>query len=256
MRLAKIFASMLALALLGLSAPALAHEDGGHLSRMWEITPKADARDAFNEGFKKHMEWRKENNDPWGWSVYYASSGKGVNSVFVRSSGHHWPDFDAYRDSEFSKQAGEHWNANVHPHVARYDSSIDKSDSELFYWPEDGGDYRYFWVTTFYLKPGHGGAARKAVKAVHDELKAAGRNAPHVWLWDQTGKHLPAFSVVAARADWAGFDWPEKSVRETMVERVGEKKAEAMFMDFFQHVKGQESQIYARDADLSYDAAE
>ncbi len=256
MRLQVIARSLLALFALGLATSALAHDDGGHLSRMWEVTPKADAGEAFNEAFKKHLEWRKANNDPWGWSVYYAATGKGVNSVYVRSSGHHWADFDSYRDSEFSKKAGEHWSKNVDPHVAHYDSWIDESDDELFYWPEDGGNYRYFYVTTFYLKPGHGRQARAAVKAVHDELKAAGRNSPHVWLWEQTGKHLPAFSIVTARDDWAGFDWPEKSVGETMRERVGEAKTAEMFADFFEHVKMQESQIYVRDMDMSYDAAQ
>lgn len=254
MHLKKLCAGLVALLAVGLMSAAVAHEQGAHLARMWEIMPKADSREAFSKAFKEHMAWRKDNKDPWGWSVFSATTGKGVNSTFVRSTGHHWEDFDAYRDSEFSKKAGEHWNANVHPHVAKYDSSIDKSDSELFYWPE--GNYRYFFVTTFYLKPGHGGAARQAVVAVTDELNAAGRKSPHVWLWDTTGKHLPAFSVVTAREDWAGFDWPEKSVRDTMVERVGEEKAQAMFDDFFEHVKSQESQIYAKDMELSFEAAE
>lgn len=243
------------LAIAGFTAPALAHDDGGHLSRMWQMTPKMDARDAFNEGFKKHLEWRKANDDPWGWSVYNAASGKGINSVFVRSSGHHWADFDSYRDSEFAKKAQEHWNKHVHPHVKYYDSWIDEGDDELFYWPQDN-NFRYFYVTTFYLQPGHGGAARRAVKAVHEELEAAGRKAPHVWIWAATGSHLPAFTVVTPRDDFAGFDWPEKSVFDTLKERVGEEKAGEMFMDFFEHVKRQESQIMVRDMDLSYDAAE
>lgn len=255
MKMRKLLAGVLALALTGFFANAMAHDDGGHLSRMWEVTPMADKRAEFNEGFKKHMAWRKENKDPWGWSVYNTATGKGINSTFVRSSGHHWADFDAYRDSEFSKKAGEHWNANVHPYVKTYDSSIDESDGELVYWPEDA-DYRYFWVTSFYLKPGHGSKAREAVVAVSKELDAAGRKSPHVWLWEQTGKHMPVFSVVTARDDWAGFDWPEKSVRDTMVERVGEKKTAAMFADFFEHVEHQESQIYVRDMDLSYEASE
>ncbi len=253
MNLRNFLVSLIAVLTLGLASSAIAHEQGAHLTRMWEVTPKADAGAEFKKAFKEHLEWRKANKDPWGWSVFNATTGKGVNSVFVRSTGHHWADFDAYRDSEFSKKAGEHWNTNVDPHVAYYDSSIDQSDSELFYWPE--GNYRYFYVTTFYLKPGHGRQARQAVKAVSDELSAAGRKHPHVWLWDQTGKHLPAFSVVTARENWAGFDWPEKSVRDTMVERVGEEKAEAMFNDFFEHVKGQESQIYVKDMDMSFEAA-
>ena len=255
MKYTRLFASLATLALLSIAGRALAHDEPGHLARMWEITAMPDKGKEFSEGFKKHMEWRKENKDPWGWSVFNATTGKGVNSVYVRSVGHHWADFDAYRDSEFSKKAGEHWNENVDPYVHSYDTWIDESDSELYYWPE-GSNFRYFWVTTFYIKPGHGGKARAAVKAVTDELNAADRKSPHVWLWDQTGKRLPAFSVVTARDDWAGFDWPEKSVRDTMVERVGEKKADAMFMDFFQHVEHQESQIYARDMEMSFDAAE
>jgi len=250
------FTGILALALLGLFSNAMAHDGiGGHLARMWEVTPMPTKSKEFNEGFKKHMEWRKENKDPWGWSVYYATTGKGINSVFVRSVGHHWADFDAYRDSEFSKKAGEHWNENVDPYVKSYDSIIDEVDDELFYWPE-GSEFRYFWVSSFYLKPGHAGKAREAVVAVTKELDAAGRKSPHVWLWDQTGKYAPVFSIVTAREDWAGFDWPEKGVRTTLVERVGEKKADAMIADFFEHVERQESQIYALDMEMSYEAAQ
>ena len=88
------------------------------------------------------------------------------------------------------------------------------------------------------------------------ERDAAGRKSPHVCLWDQTGKYAPVFSIVTAREDWAGFDWPEKGVRTTLVERVGEKKADAMIADFFEHVERQESQIYALDMEMSYEAAQ
>lgn len=254
MKLLKNMVMLTALALVGLSTPAMAHDDGGHLARMWKMTPKADAGAAFKEGFKKHLEWRKANNDPWGWSVINAASGKGINSVFVRSTGHHWADFDAYRDSEFSKKAQAHWNENVHPHVKYYDSWIDEGDDDLYFWPE-GSDFSHYWVTNFYLHPGHGGQARQAVKAVHDELKAAGRESPHAWIWGRTGPSLPVFTVVTARDDWAGFDWPEKSVYDTLKERVGEEKAGAMFQDFFEHVKRQESQVMVKDKELSFEAA-
>lgn len=256
MKTKDLLISAILLAFLGVSASASAHEGvGGHLSRMWQVTPMADKGAEFNKAFKEHMAWRKENKDPWGWSVYNAATGKGVNSIYVRSVGHHWADFDAYRDSEFAKSAFEHWNQTVDPYVKTYDTWIDKSDEDLHYWPQDN-NYRYFWVTTFYLKPGHNREARAAVVAVHKELDAAGRKAPHVWLWEQTGKHLPSFTVVSARDDWAGFDWPEKSVRETLIERVGEKKASAMFMDFFEHVEHQQTQIYSLDADMSFEPAE
>lgn len=252
MRITYKLRGVFALALLGLAANSLAHDEWGHMSRMWEITPKADARVEFKKAFEEHMAFRKANNDPWSWTILNASTGKGVNSVYARSNGHHWEDFDAYANSEFGKKASEHWNANVDPHVYKYDTWIDKSDSELYYWPE-GSKFSHFYVTNFYLKPGHGREARMAVKAVHDELKAAGREAPHVWVWSQTGK--PTFTVVTARENYAGFDWPEKSVGDTMRERVGEEKANAMFMDFFEHVKGQSSQIMVRDDKLSIEAA-
>ena len=149
---------LLALAALAAWQPLTARDDSPqdkpaqeaappNIHQMWAVTPKWDAGPAFDEAIRAHLAWRKENQDPWQWEMFVAGTGRIDGTVFLRSNGHTHADMDAYGSSEFSAKAMEHWQDNVHPHVAAYESQLSRSDLELSYWPE--GDYGIYSVTSF-----------------------------------------------------------------------------------------------------------
>ena len=43
----------------------------------------------FEEAVKQHMQWRKQNNDPWEWTWYQVVNG-GLGRYLVRSGNHRW----------------------------------------------------------------------------------------------------------------------------------------------------------------------
>ncbi len=119
----------------------------------------------------------------------------------------------------------------------------------MFDWPE--GDYRVFWVTDFHLRPGHGVGFRAEVQKVRAALKAAERQSAHGWSWALTGEHIPTATLVTGRANWAGFDTPEQSVREALATQMSEMEASSLMDAAFSHVKSMSSRIYVKTDEFS-----
>lgn len=235
---------LLALALAFVFQPVLAQEETGTIARTWAMTPKADSVGAFNDALKAHAAWRRENNDPWTWGFWRAASGNMDGTVIIRSANHTYADIDAYSQGEFQDKATAHWRENVAPHVANAWSGLSSLDKDMVDWPE--GDYKVVRVTRFHLKPGHGTAFRGAVQKVRAKMKEAGRQSTHAWAWSLTGDDIPTVSLIIARNNWAGLDTPEKSVRATLAEMVGELDADAMMDDAMQHVENISADVYVR----------
>ncbi|MCJ7558284.1 MAG: hypothetical protein MUP90_15415 [Gammaproteobacteria bacterium] len=250
MRRLKMTGLLLMLALAWVSQPLMAaEEEGGVIARGWSITPKAGSAEAFNKALKAHAQWRRDNDDPWQWNFYRAQSGDMDGTVFIRSGSHTNADIDAYAASEFSAKAGAHWNQTVQPYVGHASSSFSRRDKEMFDWPE--GDYRVFWVTNFHLRPGHALGFTAEVKKINAALKAAGRQSTHSWSWAMTGEHIPTAMLVTARANWAGFDSPEQSVREALATQMSEMEVASLMDAAFSHVKSMSSRIYISTDEFS-----
>ncbi len=220
-----------------------------NIHRIWAVTPKPDAGEAFMEALLAHMQWRLDHQDPWEWQVYVAGSGEVDGTVFLRSDGQTHAAMDAYSESEFSEAAGKHWEENVHPMVADYSTHLSRSDLALSDWPDE--EYRIYTVTRFHLKPGHGAAFRASLIGIDAKLKEAGRTVPHGWNWAMTGDHLPTISLVQARKDWKGFDLPEESVTDILTEAYGPAQAISMLDSLYSHVERISSDIYFRIRDFS-----
>lgn len=242
--------------ILSFFAPSLfAQEEApGTLSRMFAITPKAAMDEQFQRAFEEHVKWRAENGDPWSWNTYHQVLGNDLDSFFIRSSGHKWVDLDAY--NAFNAKAIEHWNANVHPYVEKVTSSMDEVNTEVLHWPEDDSDLAYFWVYEYHLKSGHTDAFYKAVKAIHEKVRAADWPQYYAFVTHLTGEDLPAVSLVIPKKDMGGFASPEKGPMEVIAESSGEKTAKKLFDDLFATIDTTHSAVYHLHKEWSVEAAE
>ena len=77
---------------LALSSPAAAQT--GNVARIvvWQMKPGMD-RD-FQEGYKRHLQWHRDNRDTWAWRGWILSSGDRVDYFVDGTFFHAWSDFD------------------------------------------------------------------------------------------------------------------------------------------------------------------
>lgn len=238
-----------------LAVAVQAQDSGGNLARMWVVVPKEGMEDQLEEAMKAHNAWRTENGDPWSWNLYHRVSGGDLNHWYLRSPGHTYADLDAYRDSDFSQKAFEHWSANVDQYVAEYRTHLAEAVPELGHTQPDDGPYEYFWVYTYHIKAGMGRPFYAAAETITKALKEA--NWPETWwfTWQLDGERMPAMSLVIPSANWAGFAEPAESAYDAVAAAKGEATAKQMWEALFSTVESVSSTVYHRHADLSFEGA-
>ena len=136
-----------------------------NLARIYFIEAKSGVRAGLETALKQHTEWRKEQGDPWTWSVMQVVNGENLGSYVIRSGEHTWADFDAY-DAGFGPKADVHFNATVASLVESASSALTSIDTTNVNWHPNNDAVNLISVTTFHLKPGKGPAFTQAVKGL------------------------------------------------------------------------------------------
>jgi hypothetical protein len=248
----KIVAAIIAVSLI-LPGLVAAQETEGNLARMWVVVPKDGMSDQLEAAMKAHNAWRVENGDPWSWNTYHRVSGDELGNWYIRSPGHTYADLDAYRDSDFSERAFEHWSANVDQYVADYSTHLSEYAPDISNELPDDGPFEYFWVYDYHIKPGMGRQFYAAAEKLSSTLKEL--NWPETWwfTWQLDGDHMPAMSLIIPSPDWAGFGEPEQSAFDTVSAAKGEAAATEMWADWYETIESVSSTVYHRHADMSFE---
>jgi hypothetical protein len=95
MKVRRVLAGMVIplIAWLALGSPAAAQT--GNVARIvvWQMKPGLD-RD-FQEGYKRHLQWHRDNHDTWTWRGWILGSGDRVDYFVDGTFFHAWSDFDS-----------------------------------------------------------------------------------------------------------------------------------------------------------------
>ena len=87
-----VLAAMMSLAI---AAVSFAQPPAGNVALAYVQTVDLQKAAAFEEGFKKHLAWRKAQGDTWRWDTWQMVRGEKLGSYYTVSDGHAWKDFDA-----------------------------------------------------------------------------------------------------------------------------------------------------------------
>ncbi len=66
----------------------------GKAARVVLIKPKEDRNRDFEMGYKRHLEWHKQNKDTWAWYGWQIVAGENFGYFMDGTFGHKWEDFD------------------------------------------------------------------------------------------------------------------------------------------------------------------
>lgn len=244
-----------ALVALSLGAPALAADsmskDKAHhnIASTWMIWAKHGQSQAFEQGLKKHTAWRKSAGDPFTWHIYQPVVGDDLGYTMIRSGNHAWGDMDSETTWSMKTDAGEHYqqDVGVHAHYAKH--YFGETATKYSHWI-DSKDYRYFGVTVYHFKSGHGTDVRKVLKKVHDAV--TGQNWPYPYSIEYTIGGHGGMAFVTPMKSYADMAEPSPSLMDVMTKAMGSKEAARKLFDTFSAaVKTRSYTIYVYRPDLS-----
>ena len=158
-----VLAAMMSLAI---AAVSFAQPPAGNVALAYVQTVDLQKAAAFEEGFKKHLAWRKAQGDTWRWDTWQMVRGEKLGSYYTVSNGHAWKDFDA---QPLGPEANENYMASVGDALLRIDGGMSVALSEFSSFPtEELKNGVLAEVTTFSVKPGRTDDLMQAIGRYHE----------------------------------------------------------------------------------------
>jgi len=235
------------------STIVLAEDPPPPLAEAWVVTPVPGKGAEFRTALAEHMAFRTEHGDPRAWQVYTPVLGDDLGRIAVRFCCFKWADQDSY---EAWQDSAEKINAHFSEHIAplaenwkHYFESIDWGNS---HWNEDAGPYKYFAVTEFNLKPGHGqdfDAARDKMSQI--ALNQGWATADHSWLWTTTIGGKPQENIVVPHKNYASFDRDQEDFSSFLARHIGADESAELLKQFASASWSTDFQIWEHHAELS-----
>ncbi|TRX56481.1 hypothetical protein [Thalassomonas sp. M1454] len=220
------------------------------LAEVWLMTPNPGQVVKFEQAFIEHLKYRKSKGDPRNWNTYVPTIGKDLSNYTVRFCCTAFKDVSAYNDWANKNKIGEHWNNTVAAYVAKYEHYFDRVDLENGHWPNNGKKYKFFEVTTYDVKMGHGKNTEQSKKVISDHAKAM--KWAHSWGWSWRSAGDGGLMLVVPFEDYADMAPLEKSFGKSLAEHLGsEDKADAVFADWTSNFNSAQTTVWMKRDDLS-----
>jgi hypothetical protein len=246
----KTFAASCLVIMQLLLSTATAADKPDSLADVWMMVPNAGQQAEFEAAFKKHLALRAEKGDPRKWNTYTPTVGDNLNVYVVRFCCTKFKDIEAYQKWESDSKIQQDWNKNVDQYVQSYQHGYSRLDFDNSNWPEDDEGFKYFAVTDYQVKMGHGKSIEEGKKVLSDNAKAM--KWPYSWSWTwQIGGH-ERLSLVVPYKDYAGMTPPDKSFARVLAEHLGdEAKANKIFKSWSDNFHATKYTVYVLRDDLS-----
>lgn len=154
----------LALLLAGILGPAAGvSAESGDAARIVVIRPKDGLAQGFEDGYRRHLAWHRDQQDPWTWYGWSFVLGERVGQFIDGTFGHAWSDFDQAVDP-----AGD--AADVAANVAPFADVVSHAAYELLpalstlRLPDSSA---YLELTTYRLEPGRDSLFEELLHIAH-----------------------------------------------------------------------------------------
>lgn len=231
------------------AAKAPAPQPSGKIASLWIFWPAAGHEADFVAATKKHVAWRKTAGDPFAWEAYEPVAGSELGFYVWRSGAHGWAELDREQAWEESSKAGENFQRDVMPFVARYEHQLTENDFEHSKWAMRD-DFNYFWVEGHALVPGGRAGMSEALDKIHKAIVAAQWPVNYGAEWTLTGRSM--FQMVFPFVDYAGMVDPEPPLMKILTDQLGsEEAAKAVLQQWDASIASSQTTLYRLRRDLS-----
>ena len=245
--------------LLGLfTVSAIAAESYPPLAEEWKFHIKDGHMTQFLAAVKEHGEVRAQYGDVRDWNIYTAKLGDALNQVAIRFCCFEWKDADAYDEwAQQNPAVLEHWWEKAAPHVEKTEHYFEQLDWANSHWNEEGGPYRYFAVTEWYVDPAHADdfdAARDKMSQI--AINQGWATADRSWFWGTSIGGYASEYIVVPHETYASMGGGG-AVQRFLAEKMGSEEAAAELMEQLSSAtKKTKFQIWEHHPEFSMKGAE
>ncbi len=229
---------------------AYADPKSNNIADAWIMVPNAGQEGEFEKAFNAHLKFRAAKGDPRSWHTYVAVTGSNLNHYIVRYCCTKWGDIDAYNEWSDNNEVQQHWNANVAQYVESYQHHFDELDLENGKWPEKDPGFKYFGITDYKVKAGHGQSTAEGIKALSSNAKDMKWPYSWAWIWAVSGESN--LSLVIPYKNYADMTDPEITFDKALATHLGsEEKAGEILKAWSNNFKKTSYTIYRLREDMS-----
>ena len=254
MRKVGVFLSIIALAI---ALPASAQMAPKSMGQIYVIKTKPSMSAQWEAGFKKLIDWSKQQNRPATYYCWSILTGPRTGEYVLGTFGHDWKDFDAINTP--NPDAGKIIQEDMAPYTESVRRSFWAYRGDLSGPPANAGQTptAFSAVITFFFKQGTDmGSISDTIKQVRAAMKKSQwPGNPGSWYSLVNGGFEPTMAVVLGHPNWADFQPPDPSLGKMLGEVYGQEGAGAIFNKFYGSMRAVRSEIWAYRPELSYIAA-
>ena len=223
------------------------------VSRAYFVTPKPGMQLQYEEAYKRHVAWHRQQRDTWRWDTYIIEAGERVGQFVMVTTGHRWEDFDNPAVSEEADAADYFSNAGQYEESASSVFSVDRPDMSRMS-SDSTEPAPLLQAIRIEVNPGADGAFRDGVRKIREAFEKTNR--PEQWFYLQrvSGDETPTYIRLVPKRSWAEFAPREDvpNLGEAMEEVYGHREWEAMVERFRRAVRRESSYVLKYRPDLSY----
>lgn len=252
-----LLALFLALALPAVLSAQVPDSIEGEAGLVFSYQPLPGQESQFFDGYRSHLDWHREHDDPFTWYGWTVLTGDRVGTFVDGTFG---ISYEAFGNRVKPQEDRSHFENSVAPYaevLARKLFRLERDLSTAF--PlEEQKPSRFVDAYTFSVAPGK----EPLFEEILSELAGAGgepESGMRVTVYRQlTGGVLPAYLVLVPREGFAAFD-PRGAITTLghAIERTfPEPRADALLDRFSASVEVVQGETWAYRSDLSYFPAE
>ena len=233
-----------------LASVSFGQAPAGNVSLEYLQTVDLQKAAAFEEGFKKHIAWRKAQGDTWRWDTWQIVRGEKLGLYYTSTDGHAWKDFDS--EPIDAAAGGANYMASVGDALLAISSGMSVVLPELSNFPDgEVKDGALAEVITWDVRAGRMDDMMQAIGRYHEAFDKVVPNIKYIWTMSVNGGP-DTISVVLPRASWADFQPGGKSPDMILEEAFGRAESIAVSERFSSSIENTTTTVWMYRADMSY----
>jgi hypothetical protein len=228
-----------------------AQKPAGTAARIVVIKPKEGLQQQFEQGYRRHLDWHRQNKDPWVWYGWQIISGERVGYFMDGTFGRAWTDFDA----AVSPAADAADNAaNVVPYgdflsLAHYVLLPQVSQSRLL---EERRPPPFIETVYYHLYVGKEAEFESLLRKAHEAHRKTQPARSYAWYKLVSGGSQPMYLLMLPHNKWSDLQASEKSFTAVLEEVYPQSEARRLLASLSAAVREMRSETLRYRVDLSY----
>lgn len=232
----------------GPAQEAAASSDAAHLFAYY---PKEGMREQFDAGYRRHLAWHREKQDPLVWYAWYVVHGERSGLFIDGTFGRPFTAFDERVDPAGDREDGSK-NVTAFADPAFLATYVLRPELGTGQPLEDEQPSASIQVFHYRLRAGTEPRFERAVRAAREALERSPEAPAHTWYELVVGGEQPSYMLMVARDGWADYDRFRRRLSDLIADGREPDEAERLLDDLATSAESVLSETWSYREDRSY----